>query len=150
MRMPSKRQALNDHEQDCHHRNVQCPVLICKDMVAASKLSFHFKDAHVAIKEIKIDGIFKGVIPFYPEKFKNLNKRVVWQPDFTLLFEEKFFYWEIIRSQRNTYMWLYVNGTTKEEDNFTYTFTLYNVNKVCTFYSNILWYRTCCIKCPSN
>ena len=56
---------------------------------------------------------------------------------FTLFVEnvEKRFFLECERTQKGIfYIWVYVIGTSKEEEKFTYNFTLYNTNKVILIY----------------
>ena len=95
--MPSKRQALNDHEQECQHRDVLCPTLQCSKKVSALNLSFHFKVAHVATKELKSNK-YQGTLPFKPEDLKRPNFTMIWSQPCFILYKEKIFYLEFIRT----------------------------------------------------
>ena len=50
--MPLRKQALNDHETECPHRDVECTVISCSQNVSLSKLLLHLKTDHTEPKEI--------------------------------------------------------------------------------------------------
>ena len=128
--MPSRKEAFNDHEYDCPHRNVMCPnEPTCNKTISLSKLLLHVKDAHRESIEEKTNS-HKSDLVIPPEIFKGFRTWTPWlSTHFTLNTKE--FYSQIFRGPPGLfYLWVYVIGTPKEVDNFTYTLTLCNANKV--------------------
>ena len=130
--MPSRKQAFIDHEYDCPHRNVMClNDTICNKNVALSKLLLHQKDAHEAPIEENAD-FHQGNLLFNPEDFKPSKTWFTWVPTHFTLNGGKQFYSQCFRNPTSglSFLWVYVIGTPKEEENYSYTFTVYNTNKV--------------------
>ena len=133
--MPSEKQDLDDHEKECQHRAFACPVLSCAQTVPVSKHSSHMKDHKAGLSTMPLlkTNSFANFIP-------NLHENLGHQPRkcfvFSFTFEEKHFYLEIVRMPAfnslpngNYYIWVYVIGSSKEEENFTYTFTVFHSTK---------------------
>ena len=145
-KMPSEKQVLDNHEKECQHRAFACPILSCAQTVPLSRHSSHVKDHNVGLSIISLKNIsFRNYIPILHE---NLEHRIR-QYFIHFTFEEKHFYLEIVRMpvgwphsvdllpNGNYYIWVYVIGSSKEEENFTYTFTVFHsTNKVIQIISN--------------
>ena len=126
--LSAENQALDDHQAECQDRTVACIYLRCPKTVALSKLSVHLKNEHPLIVP-KVNTSFAGTLAIKPDVF---NSQSIWTWVIEKIFLEKRFYFVQSRDSSNGlfYLWVYVIGTQKEERNFTYTFTLYNADKV--------------------
>ena len=135
--MPSRKQALNDHEKECPHRNVVCFYnVLCNRNISISKLSSHLRDEHHIPLEITTN-YDKSNLTIHARTFGYKHTCKSWQSThFTLNGGEQFY----SRCFRNAtlglfFLWVYMIGTPKEAENFTYTLTVYNnANKVIYVY----------------
>ena len=129
--MPSKIEALNDHETECPHRNVKCTDIKCSQNVSLSKLLLHLKTHEYEPQEIS-GGFENSSFVFKPRNLQSKNWASWASAHFTLNGGKEFFC-EAVRSPSPTghfFLWVYMIGTPKEEEHFTYTITLYDANKV--------------------
>ena len=134
--LPSKKEALNDHEKKCQHRNIWCIVVNCTVIVSLSKLSLHLKN-HKNSTILNVTGTqFAAQLKDQPIVFRkdyfDVNQ---WRSSvsihYTLKGTEKEFYSAWARSPDGlSFLWVYIIGTPEEEKNFTYTITLTNTDKV--------------------
>ena len=129
--MPSRIQALNDHETECLHRNVKCTNISCKQNVSLSKLSLHLKTVHQDDRPNEIIG--GHVYDYILLTNKNLQRKkwAWWASTHFTLNGGREFYSNCIHSPTgHFFLWVYMIGTPKEEEHFTYIVTLFDVNKV--------------------
>lgn len=129
--MPSRRQVLHEHETECEHRFVECTVTACIEKVPLSKLWLHLKTApHKAPREIN-GGIVDSKFTISSEILQESEEWTSWVSTHLTLNKEKEFYLECVRSLTGVlFLWVYMIGTPKEEEEFTYTITLFDINKV--------------------
>ena len=130
-RMPSRKQVFIDHENDCRHRNIICFTnASCNANVALSKLLLHMKDIHKSEPVNEVNYIYNSHLLIAPDYLK-MDKNTAWRATKFNLEGKQFYlkYFRIVRSG-HFFMWVYLIGTKKEEEKFTYSITLFNVNKV--------------------
>ena len=133
--LPSKKEALNDHEKECQHRNISCILVNCTAIVSLSKLSLHLKNHKNSTIDACIDvtGAQLKDRPMILSKDKiGVNQWISWRSThFILMRTAKEFYSAIARSPDGfIFLWVYIIGTAEEEENFTCTITLSNKDKV--------------------
>ena len=128
---PSKKQVLNEHETECEHRNVECTITACIKKVPLSKLLLHLKTApHMAPNEVN-GGLVDSKFTIRAENLQESEKWTSWVSTHLTLNKEKEFYSECVRSPTGVFfLWVYIIGTPNEEEEFTYTITLFDINKV--------------------
>lgn len=129
--LPSKKEALNDHEKECQHRNISCIMATCTEIVSLSKLSLHLKNHKNSTNDVT--GAQLKDRPMKISKYNfGLYQWISWKSThFTLKRSEKEFYSVWARGPDGFFfLWVYIIGTPEEEKNFTYTITLTNTDKV--------------------
>ena len=129
--MPSKKQVLHEHETECVHRNVEYFKIACKQKVPLSKLLLHLKTGpHKAPNEV--NGSLKNAkFTITAESLQESKNWGQWVSTHLTLNKEKEFYLECKRSPTGVFfLWVYMIGTPKEEEEFTCTITLFDINKV--------------------
>ena len=127
-KMPSEKQVLDDHEKECQHRAFACPILSCAQTVPLSRHSSHIKDHKSgSLSTMSLDTKNNSFGNYIPILHENLEQCFT----FLITFEEKHFYLEIVRMPTfnslpngNYYIWVYVIGSSKEAENYSYTFTV--------------------------
>ena len=88
------------------------------------------KDIHKSEPVNEVNYIYNSHLLIAPDYLK-MDKNTAWRATkFNL--EGKQFYLKYFRIARSGhfFMWVYLIGTKKEEEKFTYSITLFNVNKV--------------------
>ena len=131
--MPSKKEALDNHEKECEHRTIACTLVFCNKTLSLSKLKLHLKDDHkVTIYETKGCEQLRANLIGHGRTFRHQIKWVTWRgPRLFTLNDGKQFYRQFARSPNGFFfLWVYMIGTPKEAEDFTYTFTLFSANKV--------------------
>ena len=130
-RTPSRKQVFIDHENDCRHRNIICFFnTACNAQVSLSKILHHMKDIHKS-EPINVEKDIRNAHMLISSKHLKKDTDIYWvAAKFTL--EGKQFYLNHFRLGRlgHFFLWVYLIGTKKEEEKFTYSITLFNVNKV--------------------
>ena len=128
--MPSRKQIVNDHETVCPHRDVTCFVYYCSKNVSLAKLLDHIKTApHKALNEV-IGGEFTRKFGVTPQNLQSKGWST-WNSTHLTLNNQKEFYTQIVRGSSGFFfIWVYIIGTPKEEEDFTYTITVFDINKV--------------------
>ena len=127
-KMPSEKQVLDNHEKECQHRAFACPILSCAQTVPLSRHSSHIKDHKSgSLSTMSLDTKNNSFGNYIPILHENLEQCFT----FLITFEEKHFYLEIVRMPTfnslpngNYYIWVYVIGSSKEAENYSYTFTV--------------------------
>ena len=116
--MPSKKQALEDHQKECEHRTITCTVVWCDKTVSLSKLRLHQKDDHnETIFETKGSHVHQAKIKIFTDY---RNKWLSWSPRLFTLNDGKQFYWHFAHSPLGFFfLWVYMIGTQKDEEHFT-------------------------------
>ena len=104
-KMPSEKQALDDHENDCQYRAFACPLISCFETVPLSSHSTHMDFHAGVVKNVPLSNdSFKGLITIWKETHPRFS--VV-----TFTFEKKHFSLLIVRNSKGIYyIWLYVIG----------------------------------------
>ena len=99
----------------------------CHETVCLSKLFVHLKDDHGTGINVADNKVHMSLcIP--PNVYDTSN---TWVHFPIILHEGKKFYTQFAHSEKGLFfLWVYMVGTPKEEENFTYTLTLFNANKV--------------------
>ena len=130
--MPSRKQVVNEHETECPHRDVVCFLSNCSKIVSLAKLLDHLKSAPhrgpvevIGGQEITRNSSFT----ISPENLQSKGW-ISWIPThYTLNSQE--FYLSFIRSPKGLFFfWVYMIGTPKEEEHFTYTISVFDNIKV--------------------
>ena len=131
--MPSKKQTLDGHEKECEHRTVACTTAVCNKTVPLSKLLLHLKDDHKEEhKEIKMSvrEVHRTSLSIRKD-FQQTTGWISWVTRKFTLNDGKQFLRHCSRSPTGFFfLWVYMIGTPKEAEDFTYTFTLFSANKV--------------------
>ena len=102
----------------------------CHETICLSKLFVHLKDDHgteyaATVVDNKVQHMNLSIPP------NVYDKSNAWVHFPIILHEGKQFYSQFARSETGLFfLWVYMIGTPKEEENFTYTLTLFNANKV--------------------
>ena len=153
--MPLKKQVLNDHEKECEHRTIMCLYAGCNENISLSKFMHHFETAsymhYLRIITISVPIIEEGNTHQYNRTLtlspKDLELSQTWLTWLTYHREDpstrpqdrkQNFYSEWARSPTGFFfMWVYLIGTPKEAENFTYTITFFNVNNEVIFDINL-------------
>ena len=127
--MPSRKQVFIDHENECPHRNFICFYNTgCNAQVSLSKMLLHMKDIHGSKPLNEAKDIRSSTMLISPGL---LRINASWtQTCFTLPDEGKQFYYNCFHISRQFFLWVYLIGSKKEEEKFTYTITLSNAKKV--------------------
>ena len=123
----------NDHETVCPHRDITCFQSNCGKNVSLTKLLDHLKTApHRAPIEV-IGGQDSTCNRKFTVTSQSLQSKgwISWNPIHLTLNNQKEFYVPIFRSPSGLFfIWVYMIGTPKEEEDFTYTISLFDINKV--------------------
>ena len=132
--MPSRKQIFIEHETECLHRDVVCQH--CSNNVALTKLLIHLKTApHKDPFEV-IGGEFTNDLIISRESLQS-NRKISWVSTHFTLNSEKEFYFECVRNKLGFFfLWVYIIGTPKEEEHFTYTISVFDINNK-VIYKNI-------------
>ena len=133
--MPSRKQIFNDHETVCPHRDVTCFQSNCSKNVPLANLLVHLKTApQHKVPPFEVIG---GQDSNFTQKFTvtpqylQFKGWTTWYPLHLTLNNQKEFYIQIVRSSSGFFfIWVYTIGTPKEEYDFTYTITVFDINKV--------------------
>ena len=140
VQMLSRKKDFNDHENDCPHRNIMCFYgTNCDKNVSLSKLLLHLKDVHKE-EPLEVKNSRNGNMNISTGTLKNAKTWVSWSSTLFKLDGGKQFYSQCFRNAISGlfFLWVYMIGTPKEEENYIYTYTVYNANKVIIFEYYIL------------
>ena len=130
--MPSRKQDVNDHETVCLHRDIHCFQTNCAGkIVSLTKLLDHLKSAPHKVPPVEVmGGEETNKLNISPEVFQSKGW-MSWVSTHITLNSQKEFYLTFTRSPSGLlFIWVYIIGTPKEEEEFTYTITLFDINKV--------------------
>ena len=132
--MPSRKQVVDEHEIVCPHRDVICFHTHCSNIVSLAKLLNHMKTTpHHKAPIGGQDSSCTRKFTVTSQNFPN-SGWISCNPIHLTLNNQKEFYVQIVRSPSGLfYIWVYIIGTPKEEEDFTYTISLFDINKVYLF-----------------
>ena len=135
--MPSRKQIVNDHETECPHRDVNCFIHHCSKNVSLTKILDHLKTAPHKVPPVEVIGAeetdklnISHVVLQYNEPLY-INGWMSWVATHFTLNSQKEFYLAFNRSPSGLFfLWVYIVGTPNEEEHFTYTISVFDINKV--------------------